>query len=66
LRIERLSVVPGGLRNLHVHRARRRVDPLGLVAVGIALPVGRALIKPRAEDRGIAFGSEGLTVCACA
>jgi hypothetical protein len=26
--------VPGSLGHLHVHRARGRVDPLGLIVVG--------------------------------
>jgi hypothetical protein len=39
----------GGLGHLHRDRADRRVDPLGLVAIGIALPPGAALVETGAE-----------------
>lgn len=39
----------GGLGDCHVHRARWRIDPLGLLAVRIATPVGRSLIALRAQ-----------------
>ncbi len=49
LRTEGLSLVPGGLGHLHIHRARGRVDPLGPAAVGIAVTLGRAPVMARAE-----------------
>jgi hypothetical protein len=42
--------VPSGLGHLHGHGACGCVDPLGLVAVGIALAGLRALVEARAEE----------------
>jgi len=39
----------GGLGNVDGDRARRRIDALGLVAVGIAPPLRRPLIGARAQ-----------------
>ncbi|WP_290899699.1 hypothetical protein [Hoeflea sp.] len=44
-----LPIVPGGLGHLHGHAARGHVDPFRLVAIGIALAAGRALVEPGAE-----------------
>ena len=49
LRVERLSLVTGGLGDLHVHGSGRRVDAFGFGAVGIAPALGRALIMPGPE-----------------
>jgi len=49
LRIEGRAVMAGGLGNVDGDRACRRVDPLGLVAVGIAPTLGRPLVETRAE-----------------
>ncbi len=50
LRIERRAVMAGGLGNVDRDSACRRVDALGLVAVGIALALGRALVGAGAQE----------------
>ena len=40
----------GGLGNVDRDSARRRVDALGLVAVGIALAFGGALVEAGAQE----------------
>ena len=50
LGVERRAIMAGGLGNVDGDRARRRVDALGLVAVGIALALGGALIKAGAAE----------------
>ena len=40
----------GGLGDVDGDRAGRGVDALGLVAVGIAVPIGRALVEAGAEE----------------
>jgi hypothetical protein len=49
LRVEGLAFVISRLGHLHRDRAGRRIDALGLVAVGIALPLGTALVETGAE-----------------
>ena len=49
LRVERLVGIPG-LGDVDGHRPGRRVERLGLVAVGIAAPFGAALVQPGAEE----------------
>jgi hypothetical protein len=48
LRVEWRVAMPGRLGDQHGRAAGGRVDPLGLVAVGVALALGRALVAPRA------------------
>ena len=50
LRVERRAIMAGGLGNLDGDRAGRRVDTLGLVAVGIALALGGALVGAGAQE----------------
>ena len=49
LGVERRAIMAGGLGNVDGDRACRRVDALGLVAVGIALALGGALIGAGAQ-----------------
>jgi len=49
LRIERLGC-PGGLRDIDRDRAGHGVQPLGLVAVGVAAPFRAAFIQTGAEE----------------
>ena len=41
--------IVSALIRVHVHAASGRIDPLGLVPIGIALTLGRALVMPGAE-----------------
>ena len=50
LRVERRAVMAGGLGNVDRDRAGRRVDALGLVAVGIALPLGACARRGRRRE----------------
>ena len=50
LRVERRAIMAGCLGNVDGDRARRRVDALGLVAVGIALAFGGALVGAGAQE----------------
>ena len=49
LRVERRATMAGGLGNVDGDRAGRRVDALGLVAVGIAPALGSALVGAGAQ-----------------
>ena len=50
LGVERRAIMAGGLGNVDGDRACRRVDALGLVAVGIALALGGALVGASAQE----------------
>jgi len=50
LGIERLCIMARRLGHIDRNGARRRVDPLGLVTVGVTLPVRVALVKLGAEE----------------
>ena len=50
LRVERRAIMAGGLGNTDGDRAGRRVDAPGLVAVGIALAFGGALVGAGAQE----------------
>jgi hypothetical protein len=50
LGVERRAAMAGGLGNVDGDRAGRRVDALGLVAVGVALALGGALVGAGAQE----------------
>jgi hypothetical protein len=50
LRVEGLAPMIGSLGNLHRDRAGRRVDALGLVAVGITLPLDGPLVAAGSQE----------------